>query len=392
MVRFIFFVCFLLWNGAAFAQSPDPERGPAELYFLAVGAADHIDPDFNPPVPSHHSAEVVARALMDAGAKYGILLTSSPDADGGVTRDSFHAALTRLKKRIRTDRAKAPRVIVYIMTHGAADPASNYLFMAPDNLVIEEPLVKQDHVFRLARRAIWNFDVLTALMNFRMDERFSHFDNFVYSSLLSDRLGFAMIGEQTAKLLRFNQELDRKATGYGPKPFNNAPIPFVVLFDNCTNGFEANLVESNPLLDLFTRQVNSATLDGGRAFYAVPPGEVAAPMELPEALASPGDRVEIRGHSVRPNVGPLAIHLRNVLSVSGNGGAMTVDEFASAFRASGANDPDDVLPAAPYETRAALRPGVATAEFIPVRSSVTGELEHVRASSADPVRCCQRIN
>ena len=392
MVRFIVFAALLLWNGVAFAQSPDPERGPAELYFLAVGAADYTDPDFNPPVPSHQSAEVVARALMDAGAKYGILLTSSPKADGTVTRDSFHAALTRLKKRIRTDRAKAPRVIVYIMTHGAADPASNYLFMAPDNLVIEEPLVKQDHVFRLARRSIWNFDVLTALMNFRMDERLSHFDNFVYSSLMSDRLGLAMIAEQGAKLLRFKQDLDQKAAGYGPKPFNNAPIPFVVLFDNCTNGFEANLVEPNPLLDLFTRQVNSATLDGGRAFYAVPPGEMAAPMELPEALASPGDRVEIRGRSVRPNVGPLAIHLKNVLSMSGNGGAMTVDEFASAFRSSGADDPDNVLPDAPYEAREALRPGVAAAEFIPARSSARGEVERIGASMADPVSCCQRID
>lgn len=392
MARFVVFAALLFWNGVALAQSPDPVHGPAELYFLAVGAADHSDPDFNPPVPSHRSAEVVARALTDAGAKYGILLTSSPDAGGQITRDSFHAALTRLKMRIRTDQAKAPRVIVYIMTHGAADPASNYLFMAPDNLVIEEPLVRQEHVFRLAKRSIWNFDVLTALMNFRMDERLSHFDNFVYSSLMSDNLGFAMIAEQGVNLLRLNQKLDRKSAGYGPQPFDNAPIPFVVLFDNCTNGFEANLVERNVLLDQFARQVHSATLDGGRAFYAVPPGEVAAPMELPEALASPGDRVEVRGRSVRPNVGPLAIHLKNVLSASGNGGAMTVEEFASAFRSSGADDPDDSLPGAPYETPAALRPGVATAEFIPARSSVRGEVERVAASSADPVRCCRSID
>ncbi len=383
---------FLLWNSVVFAQSPDPARGPPELYFLAIGVANHSDPDFDPPVPSHHSAEVVARALTQAGAKYGILMTSSPEAGGAVTRESFFAALMRLKKRIRADRAKAPRVIVYIMTHGAADPASNYLFMAPDNLVIEEPLVRQEHVFRLARRSIWNFDVLTALMNFRMDNRLSHFDNFVYSSLLSDQLGFAGIAEKGAKLLRFSRELDRKASGYGPKAFDNAPIPFVVLFDNCTNGFEANLVQPNPLLDQFTRQVHNATLDGGRAFYAVPPGEAAAPMELPEALASPADRVEIRGRSVRPNVGPLAIHLKNVLTASGNGGALSFDEFASAFRSSGAEDPDDVLPSIPYETRAALRPGVATAEFIPAGSSDRGEVERVTASSAVSVRCCRMID
>ncbi|MEM1318013.1 MAG: hypothetical protein AAGF29_07090, partial [Pseudomonadota bacterium] len=188
------------------------------------------------------------------------------------------------------------------------------------------------------------------------------------------------------------QELDRKAAQYGTKAFNNAPIPFIALFDNCTNGFDTNLVERSRLLDQFARQVHNATLDGGRAFYAVPPGQVAAPMELPQALASAEDRVEIRGRSVRPNVGPLAIHLKNVLSALQEGEAMTVGEFAEAFRSSGSADPSDVLPSAPYETRAALRQGVASAELIPMRSSVRGKVERIAASKAGPVRCCSRID
>ncbi|MGI9505081.1 MAG: hypothetical protein ACR2RE_18710 [Geminicoccaceae bacterium] len=341
---------------------------------------------------ARRSAELVARSLMQAGARHGIVLTSGPNESKYVTRDDVLSAFERLKFKIREDGATAPRLLVYVLMHGVADDANDYLYMLPDDLVIEgNENIKQDYAFRLAKRSVWNIDILSALMNFRLDERLNHFDDFVYSSLLSDKLGFAGVIEQGWNTYRFGVELDRKKRGYGTTPFNNAPIPFVLLIDNCTGGFDYNLVEPNAYLDGFVDQVYDATLDAGRAFYAVKPGYTATTQELPIELASEADMVKsIRGDPVTPYVGPLAIHLKNVLASKDAGRPMSLLEFADRFASSGTQNSDTALPEPPFSVDATLREDVATVEFLPAADRTDGTHQVVAPTGLSTISCCSQ--
>ena len=64
--------------GLAFAQNrPSPPEGPPSLYFLSVGIEEYdVSSGLTDLYGAVTSAELVGDALMDAGAKFGIILTS----------------------------------------------------------------------------------------------------------------------------------------------------------------------------------------------------------------------------------------------------------------------------------------------------------------------------
>ena len=386
------FALSLLFGHGAGAKSPAPQQGPSDLYFLAVGAGNHRDNDFPSLEAAANSARLVARSLSDAGARFGIVLTSKPNGSHYVTRRDFLEAMKRLKSKIRRDNSKAPRILVYLIMHGAADDASDYLFMVPDDLVLDQDLVEQKYVFRLAKRSIWNLDILTSLMNFRLDDRLSWLDNFTYSTLLSDKLGPLGNLEQLLGLQKLDREFARRSNTYGTAPFDNAPVPFVLLMDNCTDGVDYTLVKPNPTLDLFGNATNTATLDGGRAFYAVKPGQVATTLELPKILSTEADLIPgIGGRRVRPIVGPLAVHLRNILSKRGHQ-SMTLGAFSQRLSESGRDTPEYLLPEPAFQVRASLRKDVASVDFIPKAGHHKTEVVTMAPTGTTQVSCCVNID
>lgn len=179
IVRVVMIILFGFWSTCASAKSPPPTKGPADLYVLSVGVGRYADRDFSKFDAGRYSAELVSRSLLKAGARYALTLTDEAGQNSYITRDDVLDALRSLKRKIREDRPRAPRILVYLLMHGVADATSNYLFMVPGNLVIEPNPVPQEDVFRLAKATVWNFDLLTSLMTFRMDKRLNHFDDFV---------------------------------------------------------------------------------------------------------------------------------------------------------------------------------------------------------------------
>ena len=379
----------------ALAQSPSPASGAPDLYFLAVGAANHQDDDVPGFRAARYSTELVARTLHDAGARFGILLTSDPEGEQWVTREDFFQALLRLQRQIREDGSETPRIVVYIMSHGVADEVARYSFMLPDNLIIDEDPIGQEYAFRLAKRAITDIDILAALMSFRLDDRLAWLDGHLQTDLYSDMLGLRGILDHTQRQGAFSQELDRRSSTYGSAPFNNAPVPFVVLMDNCTAGFDYRLSGGNDFFDLLAGQMYAATLNVGRAIYAVPPGQYATTRALPDTLERPDDRVAgPSGAGILPSVGPLAIHLRNVLKSHDGASAMTLQEFSRRILHSPSLYPTDDLPEAPFHPDALLRPDVASTWFIPSQPGKhSGIVNRIEPSlNRAPSLCCRNIN
>lgn len=391
---FFFLLAAVPWT--LWAQSPSPVKGPADLYFLAVGISNHVDQDLGDLPSAKHSAEVVARAMSKAGATYGLLLTSEPGARP-VSKNDVRNALIALKARIRADNAIAPRVLVYVMSHGVADGAGNFVMLFPGNLSVEESPVTQEYAFRLAKRTIWSTDILTSLMTFRRDERLAHLDPDFESDQMSDQLGVLGLAEYGWNQFKRSQEIDRQSSGYGSRPFDNAPIPFVVLLDNCSGGVATNLSNSNSILQALRTEVYGATLDVGRVFYAVEPGKLAAPLALPIDLTDPGDKVELAGALRSPNVGPLAVHLKNVLQNRDYSRPMSLRQFANSFASSGTKNADDELPKSPYTPLSdlgfdPLRNDVADVDFIPVLTGEVGVYDNYEAQGGKTVRCCERLD
>lgn len=385
--------CLLAFAGcadSALSRSAAPEVGPADLYFLAIGAGNSADEDLGGLQAASNSARVVANALMEAGARYGVLLSSEPGGTQRISRDDVLDALAKLKRKVRRDGARAPRLLVYIVSHGFGEPVSNYLFLLPDDLRVMESPISQDYVFRTAKRSIWSLDLLFSLMTFRAGERYSKFDRFAYSSLFSDKLGLESFSENLAGQERLSQmleELDRADRISG----DNAAIPFALALDNCNNGFKPDRIESNFIMTGLVALMYGPTLHHGRAFFAAKSGDIATTKLLPYRLAREDDYVREEGTARLPVVGPMAIHIVNVLRSRGDGEPLSLSEFTSRLGASG-RDGSDGFPPPPFIPQALLRSSVGAAEFIPAKGSPDGELEVVEPTGGRVRLCCERID
>lgn len=375
------------------AQSPSPRDGPPDLYFLAIGIGNFEKSGSVPLKASASSAEVVARALIGAGARFGYVLVSRPGEDSFVTRENVRASLARLKARIRADGALAPRVVVYVMTHGVGEQTGQQTFLLTDDLRIVEPRISQRHVSRLARRAIWSVDLLVTLMNFRIDPFFEDLDSTFESDLLSDREGFMGLMEHGQNLAERERRLAESRAQLGSRAVDNAPVPFLLLLDNCAFGVATDLVEANPFLDGLTKQYFRATLDVGVAFQAAPFGMGAPVLPLPLPMTDPEDLIAgVNGNLIPPWVGPLAVHLKSVLAERDSSQAMTLEVLSGALGRAGSDLPENGLPSSPTQLPSYLRPDVGRIMFLPrVVGQPYGTFEYHMPTGSDIQLCCSDL-
>ncbi|MEW7009932.1 hypothetical protein [Lentilitoribacter sp. EG35] len=376
---------FLLTASNALARSPSPSKGPADLYFLAVGGSSYIDPDFPSFNAPKKSATLVAKLLRENGARYGILLTDSKNDKTRISRKDVYQALYDLKQKIRRDGSKKARVIIYIVSHGLADKVSNYIYMMPGNLNVDPQPIVQNDVFRLAKRSIFNFDILTSMMSFRRDPRFQHLDDDLTSDRMSDANGFQRLIEQTQLEAQYSDYLNQKAASYGAAPFDNAPIPFVLLLDNCNDGFRYELVQSNPVMQLMVNAQYSATLDAGRAYYAAKPGEMANTMFIPSDLLK--EEYEDK-NGLSPSVGPLAIHLARVLHNKNPNEAMSLRSFDAEMLSRNIDNSNE-YPDPVFAVSTPLREDVADVDFIPTKRQRMKIWQTAPATGTQKVECCK---
>lgn len=165
------------------------EALPTELYYLAIGSQHYVA--LPPSAPVHwetvaapvNSAERVANLLQEAGAKFGIVLTSN--ASHAVTTNDVKQALVDLKTRIRRDRSKSPLIVFYYMGHALGDTYTETLYLAPGDLDLKAA-PSQSTVGVLARSSLSNLDIISSLEGFRLPESMAFEDGFFPSNLYFD--------------------------------------------------------------------------------------------------------------------------------------------------------------------------------------------------------------
>lgn len=349
----------------AFSQNrPSPVTGPADLYFLSIGvgeyAIDTVNVDL---IEAERSAELVANSLLQVGARHGILLTSKLGQgayDHVVTRQDILRAMYDLKRKIRADKAAAPRIVVYMMGHGYGDPVANVMFLAPGDVVVKGSQLTQTQISGLIHRTIWNGDAMSALVNFRMHPTMQHFDSFLPSQLMVDPTN---LFKSAIQALKRNAELDRihqqhlRNDAYAPE--GNPPVPFMLLFENCFGSIEQDLIFDAGPIALELEQAWGQVVNEGLVYYAAQPGELALPVAPPPWVRSKGA------------IGPLAARLVETLLHAGPGALMSqvADQFENGTP----------LPTAvdwrPYEHTSQLLNDVATVRFLPDQSDRKGSLD-----------------
>ena len=387
---------FLLaaWMASALvAQSPSPREGPPQLYFLAIGIGNFEESGSVPLEASASSAEVVARALIGAGARFGYVLASRPGENGFITREDVRAALVQLKARIRADGALTPRVVIYLMSHGFGDAAGRQTFLLTDDLRLVEPEISQKHIFRLARRAIWSVDLLATMMNFRLDPFYEELDSMFESDLFSDREGLAGTFEHLRNSAERDQHLAESRAQLGTNSVDNRPVPYLLLLDNCAFGVDADVVGPNYYLDQLTEQYFRATLDVGAAFQAAPFGKGSPVLPLPFSLTDSEDFVEgVNGDLISPWVGPLAVLLKSVLATRDPSKQMTLKALSVALSEAGSDLPESGLPPKPTQLPSYLREDVGRVAFLPALTGIPkGEFEYLMPSGHAMQLCCTEI-
>ena len=294
------------------ANRPSPPAGPAELYFLAVGSEVYLATDpkvaadagvlpMRPVTAPAHAARRVADALMEAGARYGIVLTSKAAKEGSepeaVSRADVQGALEALKKRIREDGATAPRIVFYFMGHGSGDEPGRHLYLIPGDLGAPERPT-QSTTMKLIENTVWDQDILSALVNFRVHPSMRHFDDFFPSQVMpdpSDPSSLARSAARQQELAAVDAER-RKANAY-PRE-GNPPVPFVALFDNCYGGIESDLLGDAPWFSALMDELRGKLVNEAAVLYAAKPGLAVGDLEDPD-----GDG----------DIGPLALQLIEAL-------------------------------------------------------------------------------
>ncbi|MEM9853954.1 MAG: hypothetical protein AAF841_05810 [Pseudomonadota bacterium] len=307
---------------------PAPPQGPSELYFLSVGIGE-----YHPATPgedlrgAENSARLVAEALVDAGARGGILLTSN--LDGGetermVTREDMLTALFDLKRMIRRDGARAPRIVFYAMGHGYGAEDMRGIFLMPGNYAPAPRHLTQTGIASLINHALWDVDLLASQVFFRTDESMRHFDDFEPSEMIPDPDDFLgsmiRIAERQGDLLAIDAQRRRDgAYAYGGNP----PVPFIALFDNCGTSIRQDLlIQGGPLIQGLTSLMSdfyAEFTNEGRAIYAAPPGQLALDVRVPDRFGGEG------------RMGPLALRFLDVIAESPK--PVTLAGFEAAMRA-----------------------------------------------------------
>lgn len=353
------------WPTICGAQNrPSPPTGPAELYFLSVGLGEYAIDTANSDLPEADiSARLVAKALIDAGAKYGIVLTSQTnEARFGhvVTRRDITNALYNLKAKIRSDATQTPRIVVYMMGHGYGDPVANILFLAPGDLAIDPSKLSQSRVRNLVHNTIWNGDIISALVNFRTHLSMRHFDDFLPSQLMSDSDN---VIQSRLRVFRRSRELyqihnQRQANGeYAPD--GNPPVPYLLLFENCFGTIRQDLTLDPGRFSAILNQTIASIQNEGRVYYSAPPGSLAQPVEPPPWVNS------------STAIGPLAARLIDTLIHLQPGAS-----FAQVAERIQMGQPIPSLPNwTPFSHSGQLLEDVAGVQFLPPNSKPTGTLE-----------------
>lgn len=354
-MRIFLIVLAAIWHTSAAAQSrPAPPLDPPELYFLSVGIGEYSDGRQLILEEAETSARLVAETLMAAGARYGILLTSrESEGIGGhaVSRADIFQAVFDLKAQIRRDGAVAPRIVFYVMGHGYGDPNLNMLFVQAGESEIAQRHKSQMGTTHLVQTTLWNFDVLSALINFRTHPSMTYMDDFVPSQImpnLLEPLSGLKTAARAAELQRKEQAV-RARNGFAPE--GNPPVPYIALFDNCFSEVDQDLVIDAGMVGRLIRSIMDDTVDEGIVFYAAPPGDTRVPVEIPGGGGQ--------------KAGPLALRFIEALSAVGPAGTMRALNDAIAA--------DSAWPAA----HRVGRPLVADVASLRVRQggNVSGSLE-----------------
>lgn len=109
------------------------------VYFVAVGSSDYAAaPDMESSglrkiVGANRSAREVATRFLSGGARFGVLLTSSPQAL--VTLKDIHAAIDLVDKRMKSDGAEDGLLLFYFAGHGISEGVGWTQFMVPGDFL-----------------------------------------------------------------------------------------------------------------------------------------------------------------------------------------------------------------------------------------------------------------
>lgn len=348
----------------ASAQSrPSPAIGPAQLYFLSIGVETYT-PKTNLPhlYGAENSAKLVADALIDAGARKGILLTSKreeSERDYAVTRADIMKAIVDLKAKIRADGATSPRIIFYAMGHGGGDPNIDTSFLVPGNQLVTSADLSQSGVSGLIHSTLWNLDVVSSLVYFRSHWSMDYMDDFFPSSTMPNPNDFSSILKGFQDQARRQQIINSRQRNNDYLPGGNPPVPYVVLFDNCFGSVKLDLVADAGAFRNVLRNLIGDINDEGIALYAAEPGTNESSISVPSWIEGDG------------LMGPLAARLIDALDRKNS------DESLGDFRnlllegkVVGEN-----TTWAPYEHVSKLQRDTARIELFPRTTSAKGSYE-----------------
>jgi len=376
----IFISSIFMLFGLAFAQNrPSPPEGPPSLYFLSVGIEEYdVSSGLTDLYGAVTSAELVGDALMDAGAKFGIILTSKNE-DGvrghAVTRGDVERAIFKLKSQIRRDQPKAPRIVIYMMGHGVGDEPSGLNFLLPGNLRLNFSAFRQTNVFELPYTTIWNMDILSAAIAFRIHPSMDYMDDFFYSQTFpKGGMPWNISPDQTRRQDELNKAIaDRRREGRYP-PEGNPPVPFIVLFDNCNATVKSDLSIKVPLIFRYQMKALYQNLvNEGLAFYAAPPGSNASTIYVPKRLR----KFQATGNY--DLMGPLGVRLIDTLRSVGPGASFEKMQQALAANIPVAKDSSW----APYEQSGALINDTKSVRFLPDNPKEIGKILACHGSGKD---------
>lgn len=382
--------------------------GAAEpsVYVLAVGSQDYLyvrraeppgdggQPFFDRAASApEHSARRVAEAFAEAGAAHVTLLTSDAEGAPGermVTREDVRGAITALRRRVRDDAPSDPRLVFYFMGHGLGDEAGRYAYLIPGDLVFDR-VVGQPETLPMILSAVWNLDVVSALVNFREHDSMRHFDDVFASEIVP--LGLfdePRIRGRRQEMDRIHEERLREGAYL---PGGNPPVPFVALFDNCYGDVVQDLTgiaAVKPLTGVVQLLVDAAIAElhtDGLALYAAAPGGRVTDV--------PDTEVPRRGDGGFERIGPLALHLVSVLGEQ-QSEPMTMTRFGAAFGAEGADAFDSVVRDAggfgdwkPYVPAGArLLPRTAGELLLPTSPREPVNIEVIHGTGRSARTCC----
>ncbi|WAP68323.1 hypothetical protein [Jiella pelagia] len=374
-VRFLFCVLstiglWLCLSHPGLAQNrPPPPTGPVDLYALVVGIGAYSPAGpFDDVFGAEQSANLVAETLAARGARH-VMVLASDGQDGGrlIGRSDIREAVFALKRKIRSDRARAPSILFYIFGHGVGDPDVEIFFSVPGSY--NGPF-DQNSGLTIIQGTITNLDIFGALTQFRIHPSMSGWDELLLPSDAMPNLQNSI--ESIPRLLETYGKIDRaeRMGAEGAPLEGNAPVPFMVLFDNCSNQIDQNLFIDGSIILPFMQSSFRDLLNEGLAFYAAAPGESATTVDAPQPLPPGAAGVYSEG-----KIGPVARRLLEILR--DNVGPLTMSSLVQTFERSTAYDSGSPPSWAPFSHQQSLRADVREVELIPpFGRNARGTIEH----------------